>query len=68
MKEDLKKKLLNLGDELSKNELKKVLGGTIYHWSCSGGSGTSNQDCTWWNTNGPGYCSGTGRGTYTGCY
>jgi hypothetical protein len=54
----MKKKFgnLNLQDELSKEEMKAVKGGT----SCSNGwSHPYNLGC--------GYCEGTGRGTTNGC-
>ncbi len=55
----MKKKFenLNLKNELSKKEMKDVLGGATY---CS--NGWSHP----WNL-GCGYCEGTGRGTTSGC-
>jgi len=59
---------LSLKNELSKNELKNIRGGTGYQTYCSGGwagpfpvAGSSQIGCQ------PGYCSATGHGTFLYC-
>jgi hypothetical protein len=73
MSEKLKKiGTLSLAKELSRNEQKKIMGGTCLQTFCSGGSAgpfpttgpfgrSSCIGCT------PGYCSPTGHGSFLYC-
>lgn len=60
-KREIGKGLLNLGKELSKNELKKITGGAQFYCS-NGGSYYTNVTCQ------TAYCESAGHGTTTGCF
>ncbi len=58
----MKKKTLNLGKELSKNEQKKILGGvTVY---CTEGSYVMGSSCVGQEA----YCEAAHHGTFIDCY